>query len=101
MWHLDAVAAKSDRTGQFGGRLNPQMSDPPTEKDRSGSRWGPPPDSDLIGLPLLVGIAVAVLVVAVAFIFIGGLAGLVVLIVVLVLALAVSYRVVTDSDPND
>ena len=76
------------------------MSESPGEK-RSGSQWGAPPDSDLIGLPLFIGIAVAALAIAAAFVFIGGLAGLIVLIVVLVLALGISYRVGTDSDPGD
>lgn len=43
----------------------------------------------------------AILAIAVAVIFVGGLAGLLTLIVVLVLALAISYRVVTVSDPED
>jgi hypothetical protein len=77
------------------------MSDSPPDKNGNRAQWGPPPDSDLIGLPLFIGLAVAALAIAVAFIFIGGLAGLIVLIVVLVAALAVSYRVVTDSDPGD
>jgi hypothetical protein len=77
------------------------MTDSPTERDPDRSQWGPPPDSDLIGLPLFVGIAIAVLAIAAAFILIGGLAGLIVLIAVLLIALAVSYKVVTDSDPND
>lgn len=64
-------------------------------------QWGPPPDSDLIGIPLFIGLAVAVVAIAVAFAFVGGLAGLIVLIAVLLIALAVSYRVTTDSDPRD
>ncbi len=71
------------------------------ENDPRDSRWEPPPDSDLIGIPLFVGIGVAVLAIAAAFAFIGGLAGLIVLLAVLVLALAISYRVVTASDPGD
>jgi hypothetical protein len=71
------------------------------ERDRSGSRWVPPSDSDLIGLPLFLGMGAAALVITAAFVFIGGLAGLLALIVVLVLALAISYRVVTASDPED
>jgi hypothetical protein len=61
----------------------------------------PPPDSDLIGIPLFVGLVVAALVIAAAFVFIGGVAGLIALIVVLVIALAISYRVVTASDLED
>jgi hypothetical protein len=75
------------------------MSDSPSDRDRS--QWGPPPDSDLIGLPLFIGIAVAAAAIAAAFIFIGGLAGLIVLLAVLVLALGISYRVVVDSDTSD
>jgi hypothetical protein len=71
------------------------------EQDRRGSRWVPPPDSDLIGIPLFVGLVVAALVIAAAFVFIGGVAGLIALIVVLVIALAISYRVVTASDLED
>ncbi|MEZ5156967.1 MAG: hypothetical protein R2718_12770 [Solirubrobacterales bacterium] len=77
------------------------MSDSPAERDPNGSQWGPPPDSDLIGLPMFLGIGVAILAIAAAFIFVGGLAGLIVLIAVLLIALAVSYKVVTDSDTND
>jgi hypothetical protein len=50
---------------------------------------------------MFVGLGVAVLAIAAAFVFVGGLAGLLALIVVLLLALAVSYRVVTDSEPED
>lgn len=77
------------------------MNDTSERNEPDDSRWGPPPDSDLIGFPLFLGVLVAVLAIAAAFIFIGGVAGLIVLIVVLVLALAVSYRVVTASDPGD
>lgn len=77
------------------------MKDSGREPDRSRARWGPPPDSDLIGLPLLVGLLAAILVIAAAFVLIGALAGLLAVIVVAVLALAVSYRVVTDSDIED
>jgi hypothetical protein len=73
----------------------------PSHRDRSDSRWRPPADTDLVGLPLFVGMAVAAVAVVAAFMFIGGLAGLIVLIVVLVLALAVSYRAVMASDIED
>ncbi len=73
----------------------------PHDEDRSDSEWVPPPDSDLIGIPLFVGIAVALLAITAAFAFIGGLAGLITLIAVLVLALAISYRVVMASDIED
>jgi hypothetical protein len=62
--------------------------------------WGPPPDSDLIGIPLVAGVAVAVLAVIAAFIFIGWV-GMIVLAVVLIGALAVSYRVIMDSERGD
>lgn len=60
-------------------------------------RWGPPPDSDLSGIPLVVGIGLAVVAVVAAYYFVGWL-GPIVLLAVLVGALAISYRVVTDSE---
>jgi hypothetical protein len=77
------------------------MNGSPPEKERSRNRWGPPPDSDLVGLPMFVGLGAAIAAISAAFIFLGGLAGLLVLIVVLVLALAISYRVVTDSETEE
>jgi hypothetical protein len=71
------------------------------EHDQRKSRWEPPPDSDLIGIPLVLGMAVALLAIALAFVFLGGLGGLIVLGIVLVAALAISYRVVTRSEPED
>jgi hypothetical protein len=71
------------------------------EQDQRKSRWEPPPDSDLIGIPLVVGMAVALLAIALAFVFLGGLGGLIVVGVVLIVALAISYRVVTSSEPRD
>ena len=68
------------------------------EQDPRKSRWEPPPDSDLIGIPLVVGMALAVLAIALAFVFVGGWAGMIVLVVVLIAALAISYRVVTRSE---
>lgn len=70
------------------------------EQDRRKSRWGPPPDSDLIGIPLVLGMAVALLAIALAFVFLDW-AGLIVLGVVLIAALAISYRVVTGSEDAD
>ena len=72
-----------------------QQRDPRREHRRA--RWGPPPDSDLIGIPLAVGIGVAVLSIIAAYFFVGWL-GSVVLLIVLIGALAISYRVVTDSE---
>jgi membrane glycosyltransferase len=72
----------------------------PPEKDQRKSRWGPPPDSDLIGIPLVLGIVVALLAIALAFVFLHW-AGLIVLGVVLIAALAISYRVVTGSESQD
>jgi hypothetical protein len=69
--------------------------------DQRRSRWEPPPDSDLIGIPLIVGMAVALLAIALAFVFLGGLGGLIVVGIVLIAALAISYRVVTSSDTRD
>lgn len=77
------------------------MDDRTPPEDRRDSQWVPPPDSDLIGTPLFLGVGAAILAIAAAFIFVGGLAGLLTLIVVLVLALAISYRIVTASDPED
>jgi hypothetical protein len=71
------------------------------EQDSRKSRWEPPPDSDLIGIPLVVGMAVALLAIALAFVFVGGWAGMIVLGVVLIAALAISYRVVTRSENLD
>jgi len=68
------------------------------EPDPRKSRWEPPPDSDLIGIPLVVGMAVALLAIALAFVFVGGWAGMIVLGVVLIAALGISYRVVTRSE---
>lgn len=74
---------------------------PPPEQDQRKSRWGPPPDSDLIGIPLVVGMAVALVAIALAFAFLGGWGGLLVLGIVLILALWISYRVVMSSDVED
>lgn len=59
-------------------------------------RIPPPPESDLIGIPLVVGMAVAALVVVAGFVIAGWL-GMVLLVAALVVALAISYRLVTDS----
>ncbi len=67
-------------------------------EDQRKSRWEPPPDSDLIGIPLVLGMAVALLAITLAFVFLGGLGGLIVIGVVLIAALAISYRVVTSSE---
>jgi hypothetical protein len=64
---------------------------------RQRGRWGPPPDSDLIGIPLIIGIALAVLAIIATYYFVGAL-GSVVLLIVLIAALAISYRVVIDSE---
>ena len=72
----------------------------PPEQDQRKSRWGPPPDSDLIGIPLVLGIVVALLAIALAFVFLHW-AGLIVVGVVLIAALAISYRVVTGSESQD
>jgi hypothetical protein len=68
------------------------------EKDQRKSRFGPPPDSDLIGIPLVLGMAVALLAITLAFVFLGGWGGLIVIGVVLIAALAISYRVVSGSE---
>ncbi|MCB0866546.1 MAG: hypothetical protein KDB58_12605 [Solirubrobacterales bacterium] len=77
------------------------MDDSQPEDDQRDSRWVPPADNDLIGFPLFIGVAVAVAAIFAAFLLIGPLVGVIVLIAVLVLALAISYRVVTASDPGD
>ena len=68
------------------------------EQDPRRSRWEPPLDSDLIGIPLVLGMAVALLAIALAFVFLGGWGGLIVIGIVLIAALAISYRVVTRSE---
>jgi flagellar basal body-associated protein FliL len=68
------------------------------EEDQRQSRWEPPPDSDLISIPLVVGMAAALLAITLAFVFLGGWGGLIVLGVVLIAALAISYRIVTSSE---
>jgi hypothetical protein len=75
------------------------MERPPTQ-DQRRSRWQPPPDSDLTGIPLAVGSIVAVLAIIAAFVFIGWV-GMVVLIAVLLGALAISYRVITASERDE
>ncbi len=70
------------------------------EQDQRKSRWEPPPDSDLIGIPLVLGVTVAVLAILAAFFFLGWV-GVIVLGVVLIAALAISYRVVTGSESAD
>jgi len=75
------------------------MERPPTQHKRK-SRWQPPPDSDLTGIPLAVGGIAAVLAIIVAFAFIGWV-GMVVLIAVLLVALAISYRVIMASERDE
>jgi hypothetical protein len=70
------------------------------EQDRRESRWEPPPDSDLIGIPLVLGAGVALLAILAAFFFLGWV-GFIVLGVVLVVALAISYRVIAGSESQD
>jgi hypothetical protein len=76
---------------------------PPTptrspEQDQRKSRWEPPTDSDLIGIPLVVGMAVGLLVIALAFVFLGGWGGLIAVGVVVIAALVISYRIVASSE---
>jgi flagellar basal body-associated protein FliL len=70
------------------------------EQDQRKSRWEPPSDSDLIGIPLIVGMAVALLAITLAFVFLGGWGGLIVVGVVLIAALAISFRIVTSSSAD-
>jgi hypothetical protein len=76
------------------------MEGPPEQDPRRKSRWQPPPDSDLTGIPLAVGVILAVLAIIAAFVFIGWV-GMIVLVVVLIAALAISYRVITRSEIED
>lgn len=80
-------------------KLGSAMESPP-EQDQRKSRWQPPPDSDLISIPLVLGVALAVLAIMAAFVFIGWF-GLIVLGVVLIAALAISFRVITASETED
>jgi hypothetical protein len=72
----------------------PEASDNPRK-----SRWAPPPDSDLIGIPLVLGVTVAVLAILATFFLIGWV-GMIVLAAVLVAALVVSYLVATRSESD-
>lgn len=72
----------------------------PSEESRRRSRWQPPPDSDLIGIPLVAGVTLAILAILASFIFIGWF-GMIVLLVVLIAALAISLRVITASESED
>ena len=63
------------------------------------SRLEPPPDSDLIGIPLVLGMTVAVLAILATFFFIGWI-GVIVLGAVLVTGLAVSYLVMSRSESD-
>ena len=67
-----------------------------TGRHHHGLRLGAPPDSDLIGIPLVLGTLVAVFA-SVAAIYLLGWVGMLVMVAVLVAALAISYLVVTGS----
>jgi hypothetical protein len=71
----------------------------PPDQDQGRSRWTPPADSDLIGIPLVLGLALAMLAIIASFIFLDWV-GFVVLAVVLIAALAISYRVITESESD-
>jgi hypothetical protein len=75
------------------------MENPP-EPGQRRSRWEPPVDSDLIGIPLVLGVALAIGVIVGAF-WINGLLGVIVLGIFLIAALAISYRVVMSSEIKD
>ena len=75
------------------------MENSPKKVQRK-SRWQPPSDSDLSGIPLALGVILAILAIIAAFIFIGWI-GMIVLIAVLIAALAISYRVFTASESGD
>jgi hypothetical protein len=72
----------------------------PPEPGQRKSRWQPPPDSDLAGIPLVLGVGVAVIAIIAAFVFLGWV-GMIVLVVVLIAALAISFRVITGSETRD
>ena len=76
------------------------MDDSPQETEERSSDWDPPADSDLVGLPLILGLLLAIVVVVAAFLLIGATAGLITVIVVVVAALAIAYRVFIASDTN-
>ena len=75
----------------------PQLIATTPEKPPPKHPIGPPPDSDLIGIPLVLGVSLAVLAIIAAF-WLAHWAGIIVLGVVLVAALAITYRVITDSE---
>jgi hypothetical protein len=101
MRNFDRPTATGVRSADWSQRSCDLMNASPPKQDGGRSRWGPPPNSDLIGLPLFFSVGAAIVAVGAAFVLIGGFAGLLTLIAVLVLALGISYRVTTDSDPRD
>ncbi len=71
------------------------------EKNQKSSRWVPPPDSDLIGIPLVLGLLVSLVVIVAAFALIGPFVGLLALFLVVVLGLVIGYRVLAAADVED
>lgn len=68
--------------------------------EKRTSCWQPPPDSDLVGIPLVLGLVVAVLAVIASFVFLDWF-GFVVLLIVLIGGLALSFHVISASDVDD
>ncbi|MBM3667603.1 MAG: hypothetical protein FJW90_09040 [Actinobacteria bacterium] len=62
---------------------------------------GPPPDSDLVVFPLLIGIVIALAAIGAAFWLIGAGAGIAVLVAVIAIAVVVAYRVLASSEVKD
>jgi hypothetical protein len=78
------------------GSTMKQTSDEPQLRPRPGA----PPDSDLVGIPLVIGMMVALFAVIGAF-WLDAWVGMVVLGIVLVVALVITYRVVASSETSD
>jgi len=64
-------------------------------------RQGGPPDSDLIGIPVVLGVALAFLAALAAFVLIGPMVGLLVVIAAVVIGLLISFREIRRAEIED